>query len=206
MISIVIPIKRLALAKSRLTNLLDPEARQRLVVALATHVVTTAQQAVTRQTTPVTIWLTSADPIIAALARSLNSGYIPDQYEELNATLVAARTRVQAAGAHAMIVVAGDLPFLTPTDINLLIDALDESDLVLAPDQSQRGTNALALHLPTTLPFAFGDESAVRHLEAAQRLGLRVRLISTATLAFDLDDGERLQQYYQRVGCCGANA
>jgi len=205
-IGIVIPLKRLALAKSRLATLLDPAARQRLVATLATHVIATAQQVAARQPVPVHVWLVSADPVIAMLARAMNIGYLPDQHEELNAALTAAQMRLQAGGAQAIVIIAGDLPFITPTDITMLIDALNEVDLALAPDQNQTGTNALALRLPTTFPFTFGPDSATRHLSNATRLGLRTRLINTPTLAFDLDDGERLQQYYQRAGCCGVSA
>ncbi len=206
MIGIVIPLKRLPLAKSRLADLLEPAARQRLVLTLATHVVTTAQQAAARQAAPTGIWLVSADPTVAELARALDVNCLTDRHEELNAALSETRAYLQTAGARAMVILAGDLPFITPADITALIEALSNADLALAPDQAQRGTNALALRLPSPIPFIFGSESAARHLSAAHRLGLRARLIRSPTLAFDLDDRERLQQYYQRAGCCGVSA
>ncbi|WP_322513106.1 2-phospho-L-lactate guanylyltransferase [Chloroflexus sp.] len=197
MIGIAIPIKRLHLAKSRLASVLEPAARQRLVIRLARHVISTAQQAISHFTIPAQIWLVSADPDIAALAAAHRVEWLPDRHEELNAALTEARIQIQTTGAQAMIVLAGDLPWLVAADVLALHAALGEVDLVLAPDQHRRGTNALAMRLPSPVPFLFGVDSANRHLMAAAERGLRTRLITSPTLAFDLDDGERLQQY-----CC----
>ncbi|OAN41427.1 2-phospho-L-lactate guanylyltransferase [Chloroflexus islandicus] len=195
MIGIAIPIKRLQFAKSRLAGDLAPAARQRLVLTLAQHVINAARQATAGFTMPARIWLVSADPAIAALAQAGGVEWLPDRCEELNAALTEARSQFQNAGVQTMIVLAGDLPLVTAADVAALYDALSEADLALAPDQQQRGTNALALRLPSPLPFLFGLDSANRHLAAAARLGLRTRLIMTPTLAFDLDDSERLRQY-----------
>lgn len=195
MIGIAIPIKRLQFAKSRLAGVLAPAARQRLVLRLAQHVINAAQQATRSFTMPARIWLVSADPAIAALAQAGGVEWLPDRCEELNAALTEARHQIQNAGAQTMIVLAGDLPLVTAEDVVALNNALSEADLALAPDQQQRGTNALALRLPSPLPFLFGINSAERHLTAAERLGLRACLITTPTLAFDLDDSERLRQY-----------
>lgn len=200
MIGIVIPIKRLHLAKSRLIDLLDPADRQQLVVTMVRHVITTARQAVSYLSIPARIWLVSPEPTLATESEGVE--WLPDHQEELNAALTEARRRIQAAGVQMMMVLAGDLPFVTVRDLILLSEALTASDVVVAPDQHGQGTNALGLHLPSHLPFGFGPDSADYHLRTAARLGLRASLISTPTLAFDLDDGERLQQYYRCIASC----
>lgn len=199
MIGIAIPVKRLPLAKSRLAGVLDPASRQRLVLRLVRHVISTAQQAITRRNLTGCIWLVSADDTVAAMAATYNVQWLCDRHEELNLALNEARTQLERYGTHTMIVLAGDLPFLTATDIITLYDALAEADLVLAPDQERSGTNALAIRLPSPIPFQFGPDSAARHLNAATNLGLRTCLVETPSLAFDLDDSERLRQYYCAV-------
>ncbi len=199
MIGIVVPVKRLQQAKSRLSGFLEPAARQQLVITLVRHVIDTVYRSIVSQSIPARIWLVSPDPALRAVTDNKDVEWLPDPAEELNAALTVARHHLQQCGCSSMMILAGDLPFLTVDDVRLLIAALDDCDVVLAPDQEQRGTNALGVRLPSPLPFGFGTDSAAHHLRSAARLGLRVHLVYTPTLAFDLDDGERLQQYYRSL-------
>ncbi len=80
-------------------------------------------------------------------------------------------------GSHALLVLLGDLPYLTPEDVTGLVRALpapgDGPAVVLAPDRHERGTNALLLRPPGTLPFAFGRDSFQRHEARALALGVK---------------------------------
>lgn len=199
MIGIVVPVKRLQQAKSRLSGFLEPAARQQLVITLVRHVINTVYRSIVSQSIPARIWLVSPDPALRDVTDNKDVEWFPDPVEELNAALTVARHHLQRCGCSSMMILAGDLPFLTVDDVRLLIAALTNYDVVLAPDQEQRGTNALGVRLPSPLPFGFGTDSAAHHLRSAARLGLRVHLVHTPTLAFDLDDGERLQQYYRSL-------
>ncbi len=199
MIGIVVPVKRLQQAKSRLSGFLEPAARQQLVITLVRHVIDTVYRSIVSQSIPARIWLVSPDPALRDVTDNKDVEWFPDPVEELNAALTVARHHLQQCGCSSMMILAGDLPFLTVDDVRLLIAALTNYDVVLAPDQEQRGTNALGVRLPSPLPFGFGMDSAAHHVRSAARLGLRVHLVHTPTLAFDLDDGERLQQYYRSL-------
>jgi 2-phospho-L-lactate guanylyltransferase len=198
-IGIVVPVKRLQRAKSRLSGFLEPVERQRLVVTLLRHVINTVHHTITTQSIPARIWLVSPDPELREVAGIREVEWLPDTHEELNAALTDARNQLQCLNISSMVVLAGDLPFLTVNDILLLTESITNHEMVLAPDQEQRGTNALGVRLPSPLPFGFGPDSAAYHLRSAARLGLRTHLVSTPTLAFDLDDGERLRQYYRSI-------
>lgn len=199
MIGIVVPVKRLQQAKSRLSGFLEPAARQQLVITLVRHVIDTVYRSIVSQSIPARIWLVSPDPALRDVTDNKDVEWFPDPVEELNAALTVARHHLQQCGCSSMMILAGDLPFLTVDDVRLLIAALTNYDVVLAPDQEQRGTNALGVRLPSPLPFGFGTDSAAQMMRSAARLGLRVHLVHTPTLAFDLDDGERLQQYYRSL-------
>jgi len=198
-IGIVVPVKRLQQAKSRLSGFLEPAARQQLVITLVRHVIDTVYRSIVSQSIPARIWLVSPDPALRDVTDNKDVEWFPDPVEELNAALTVARHHLQQCGCSSMMILAGDLPFLTVDDVRLLIAALTNYDVVLAPDQEQRGTNALGVRLPSPLPFGFGTDSAAQMMRSAARLGLRVHLVHTPTLAFDLDDGERLQQYYRSL-------
>jgi 2-phospho-L-lactate/phosphoenolpyruvate guanylyltransferase len=91
-------------------------------------------------------------------------------------------------GATAAVVVMADLPLLGPRHVDDVCSALDDADLVLAPDRDQLGTNALALRLPASTPTRFGHrDSFDRHVVAAAAANLRVNVVRAHGLAFDLD-------------------
>jgi 2-phospho-L-lactate guanylyltransferase len=200
-IGIVVPVKRLQQAKSRLSGFLEPAARQQLVITLVRHVINTVYRSIVSQSIPARIWLVSPDPTLRDVTNNKDVEWFPDPVEELNAALTAARHHLQQCGCSSMMILAGDLPFLTVDDVRLLIEALAlaDYDVVLAPDQEQRGTNALGYDCLLCFHSDLERISAAHHLRSAARLGLRVHLVHTPTLAFDLDDGERLQQYYRSL-------
>ena len=59
--------------------------------------------------------------------------------------------------------------------------------MVISPDGARSGTNALLIHPPDVLPFAFGPGSFEAHLEAAHERGLDLKVCERSHLAFDLD-------------------
>lgn len=186
---ILIPLKQLVGAKTRLAAVLAPEQRRRLVMTMLTHVVTTAQAACGKTAEPM-ISLVSNEPTSACLAQQLAVGALADEVGELNGALTAARALLAQRGVTRLLVLAADLPRLTVADVRALLAGLDEADVVIGPDRAQRGTNALALRLPAALalPLQYGPDSAVAHQAAAQQLGLRVQHYRSPTLGFDVDD------------------
>jgi len=88
--------------------------------------------------------------------------------------------------------VSSDLPLLTVDDLRLLVSHWHSgADLVLAPDASERGTNALLVNEPETFPFAFGEVlgagSFHTHLGHAVGHDLRVAQVRTPGLMLDID-------------------
>jgi 2-phospho-L-lactate guanylyltransferase (CobY/MobA/RfbA family) len=91
-------------------------------------------------------------------------------------------------GADAALVLMGDLPAVTTFDLGVLVRELEETDVVIAPDERGRQTNALGVRLENRSPTAFGKLDSLRtHCEAAERRGLGLRRIASPTLAFDVD-------------------
>ncbi len=169
MIGIVVPVKRLQQAKSRLSGFLEPAARQQLVITLVRHVINTVYRSIVSQSIPARIWLVSPDPTLRDVTDNKDVEWFPDPVEELNAALTVARHHLQQCGCSSMMILAGDLPFLTVDDVRLLIAALTNYDVVLAPDQEQRGTNALGVRLHLCFHSDL-ERIALRIICAAQRV------------------------------------
>ena len=65
--------------------------------------------------------------------------------------------------------------------------------MVIAPSHDG-GTNALLLHPPQTLTFAFGEQSFARHCTLAEQMRLTYHVFKSPTLSFDLDWPTDLRQ------------
>ncbi len=188
MIYAVVPVKTLAVAKSRLQSALSAAERAGLVESLLQGVLRALAESGVIAVTAVV----SPDPRARTLAVALGAVGLPDPGGGLNAALEAVRTWAVAQGATALLVLLGDLPLLAGRDIAALAALLaatpdDDPTAVLAPDRRDGGTNAMLLRPPGALPFAFGLDSYHRHRAAAAAAGVAVRLYRAPGTAFDLD-------------------
>ncbi len=187
---VVVPVKELSVAKSRLRPVLGDAGRERLAWAMAEHVV---RQAVASPRVQRVI-VVSADARVLERVRDLGAVALVERPAHLaggslNQALDQARRSACEALAVALAVVVSDLPFLEAEDVSQLFDELEgERCAVLAPAHDGIGLGALALKPPDALPFRFGEGVAFRHHAGeAAAANLRVRRLERRGLAFDLD-------------------
>jgi len=177
----IIPIKPADSGKSRLAHVLDGVEREALMRGMLAHVVDAASRAggIARVCLvgPSRHGLPDAIPLLA------------DPGGGLNPALQSALDEVADEGPSRVIVIAADLPRVTPQELDLL--ALAPADTVaIAPDRHGTGTNALSLPLPAArgFTFGFGIDSCAYHRKETQRLGLRVETILSPGLEKDIDE------------------
>ena len=164
----LLPLKARGERKTRLAGALDAEARAHLSDAMAAHVL-----AMLRRTPEV-----AAVHILAPLPM-LDADWLRDRGRGLNAELAAAR---DALGADRLLVVSGDLPFLSPEELSDLLNEAAAAGFAAAADRKGLGTNAVAIAGLRPFRFAFGPGSLAAH----ERQG--ARSVSRPGLAFDIDD------------------
>ncbi len=197
----VVPVKPLALAKSRLAELLSAEDRARLQTELCSRLFDTLASSDVVET----VLVVTSDPEIARLARRSGGQVLPDPPAPaggtegpielgLNAALEHGRAHAEENGAQQLLVLPGDLPNIAGRHIEALARALgDAPGVVVVPDRHGEGTNALVCQPAGAIPFGFGRGSAQRHLDAARRRGLRAQRIESPALGLDLDTIEDLE-------------
>jgi len=179
-VTVVIPVKPFALAKTRLAPALDARARAALARACFGQVLAAARAA----TTADRIEVHSSCPQVLAMA---GGAAVAESGCGLNAVLAAARSASEARGDRAMIALFADLPLLQPAEIDALIAATLRDGLALAPDRAGLGTNALGLRRGVPLPFRFGPGSLAAFMAEARSTGRTAALIDRAGLASDVD-------------------
>jgi 2-phospho-L-lactate/phosphoenolpyruvate guanylyltransferase len=194
----IVPVKDLAGAKSRLAAALRPEER----AALALH---TLRRVLDALTLPEIAERIVVSPAAAVLDEAAGCGAhgLRQQGYGLNAALEQARRSLVLEQADAVLVVLGDLPLLTGTDIRALLalaEQLPGAGVVLAPDRHGAGTNALLLRPAGALPFLFGAGSLARFRDATMTRQLTARFYHAPGTALDLDTPADLAWLARREG------
>ncbi|HKU44542.1 MAG TPA: 2-phospho-L-lactate guanylyltransferase [Polyangiales bacterium] len=187
----LIPIKGFEHAKTRLRERLTATERAELARGMFEHVL--AQSLACQRLSGVLV-LSDADEI-AELAIQRGARALPDSAAAAGRPRLAqvvdrALEQLRSQGVARALVLMADLPLLRTSDLEELLDALEHSDVVLAPDARGPCTNALGLRLPEAERFesAFGSEhSLALHEQRARALGLRVRRAPNPRLSLDID-------------------
>jgi len=91
-------------------------------------------------------------------------------------------------GVGSMLVIPGDVPCICRRDVQAVLEAGRDADVVLVPAHDRRGTNAALLTPPNALTLRFGNDSFRPHLESAQTLNLRVTVLHLPSIALDIDN------------------
>jgi 2-phospho-L-lactate guanylyltransferase len=194
----VIPVRALEGAKSRLGAVLDAEERRDLVEGLLRLAVGAAWA------TPGVgdVIVVSPDPEVLTVAVAAGATPLLQRSRGLNPALQAAREA--AREADRLLILPGDLPTVTPSDLATILRAGDGAgcpSVVLVPDRHRRGTNALLLDPPDAIDPAFGGDSRAGHAWLAESADIRfVELTGILELDLDTPDDLLLAEALHREG------
>jgi 2-phospho-L-lactate/phosphoenolpyruvate guanylyltransferase len=180
-LAIVIPVKRLDEAKSRLAEVLDEEHRQALMRELIGRVATAARGAACGP-----IWIATSDPAGTALAADLGVDVVSDGGLAWNQGLEHARRLLDPA-PERVLYLAGDLPLVTAEEVRELASTAPARGVVIGRARDG-GTNALLVSPADALTPRFGEHgSAAVHRYAALAAGLEVVILDLPGVALDID-------------------
>lgn len=164
-VGLIIAVKRLAAAKSRLSTIFDAEVRERVVLAMLVDTITAARAVPTVGS----VTVVTPDPIAARAARDLGAAVVadptgPDHPDPLNNAIRSAYDSVSAWTPN-IVVLQGDLPALRSAELSEALDRAALHPRSFIPDRQGTGTAALfAFGVP--LNPLFGAGSAGRHRDS----------------------------------------
>lgn len=190
---LITPVKPFEAGKSRLAEVLSTQERTSLNQQLLINLLTVVQRSA------VCSGMIVVSQSNAVLALADRYGAIPllehihdGLLDGLNPALQQARMAAIARGAEAILVLPADLPWIEPKDLLCLYKAGKQHLGVTIVPSRDNGTNALLLHPPMAIDFAFGLNSFEHHQELARAAGLRCRVEQMPNLAVDIDKPQDL--------------
>lgn len=190
---VIIPLKPLNRAKSRLATVLTPDQRRQLAESMFRHVLATVREV------PQVIGtlVISRDSKALSIAREYDAKTIQETgTPELNSALTRATQVVASWRVDSLLVLPADLPLVTTEDIvNMITLGRGMPSVVLATDQNEEGTNALFMRPPGIIPYAYGPGSFQRHLKFAREADINVKTYYSERLALDIDVSHDLDSY-----------
>jgi 2-phospho-L-lactate guanylyltransferase len=182
---IVVPVKPLSLAKTRLEPVLSGIQRAKVMCILLDRVISAA-----RELAPTSV--VTADAVVAMRARGLGAEVIDEgEVTGLNAAVRLGADHAGARGNTRVVIVAADLPDVTAVALREMSTRAREGSVVICPSRDG-GTNALILRPRPDFRFGYGPDSFARHCGEAKRLGLEIVVHESSALGVDIDWPEDL--------------
>ncbi|MFD8675995.1 2-phospho-L-lactate guanylyltransferase [Streptomyces seoulensis] len=186
--SLVIPLKPLARAKSRLADAIAEGARPGLVLAFARDTVA----AVLECPGVADVAVVTDDPVAGRALAALGARIVPDEPAGgLNAALAHGASAVRAARPEAAVAALNaDLPALRPAELARVLTAAAEFPRAFLADAAALGTTLLAAAPGRQLAPAFGGASRARHRASG---AAELAPGSVESVRRDVDTGEDLR-------------
>ena len=99
-----------------------------------------------------------------------------------------------SSGCSHILSIAGDLPRLSPSEIDFALDAASDP-ITLIPSRDWTGTNGVVFISPARITMEYGQGSLRRHLSKVSAAGLASDVMNLPGMAFDIDTPEDLQAF-----------
>ncbi len=174
-LAVLVPVKRFAAAKGRLTSVLDDANRARLAEWMASGVLETVAEIPT--------FVACDDDDVAEWATRMGAQVIWGAGLGLNGAVDDGVDHITASGYGHILVSHADLALPSR-----LLDVAREGCITLVPDRRHDGTNVMSFPATHPIRAAYGGGSLARHLHQALAVGsVPVEVRSDPQLSLDLD-------------------
>lgn len=197
----VLPLKDSGRAKTRLAPTLSLDERRQLFCAMAEDVLAAMVEADGLDGTVVV----TRDVWAQSLASRYGAHVLEERENRGQSPAVADAARELArAGAGAALALPGDVPLISPAEIDRVLAAHGPAPAVtMTPAGDGRGTNCVACSPPDAIRFHFGHDSFEPHKAEAAALGIEPRIVEGLPgIALDVDKPEDLRMLLAEGGAC----
>ena len=189
----IIPVKKLADSKKRLSTVFTPQERAMFTLAMLEDVLKALKASVVDK-----LIVVGEDSQVKETAEQSGAFYRFANGATLNSAIKETTLYCVKKGAKSILVLPADVPLINSEEINRIIQlaGVGNSVVVLSPSHDW-GTNALYQSPPNLIPACFGQESFINHIREAFRNDVRVRVHFSNQLAADIDSAEDLKKIFE---------
>ena len=166
-VAVIIAVKRLTAAKTRLAPVLSAASRESVVLAMLVDTISAASSV----SAVASITVVTPDEVAADAVRALGANVLADStpdghHDPLNNAILTAEAAVATMSAN-IAVLQGDLPALQPNELSEAIAVARTHPRSFVADRHGTGTSALfGFGAGTSLEPRFGRDSARRHADS----------------------------------------
>jgi 2-phospho-L-lactate guanylyltransferase len=187
---VVVPVKALNRAKSRLDELLSLDERRGLMLAMLRDV-TECIQKVAKQDY---LCIVSNDPDVEEEAERNGFVYRKDDQQGLNISIESVTVWAMDQQFERMLVIPSDVPLITESDVKLLLENKIGPLVVLTPSRDG-GTNALSREPCNIIKPSYGVDSFKKHINLAIKAECKYEVYRSPTLELDIDTPRDLNEF-----------
>ena len=181
---IVVPVKRFALAKTRLSKTLSPSERESLAQVMLNDVI----KAVSEASLVSGILLVSSDLRSKYVVERAGGLFLKTKESGVNSAFQNASDWLLRHGQRTAFLIPSYIPAIESSEIDSLIASHPGSKSVtLVPDRHYGGTNGLIISPPDSLNYQFGSDSFSRHIDVAKAASLTLTIKFSQGVALDID-------------------
>ncbi len=202
---VLLPVKDLVKAKSRLSGVLAPHERRALAQAMVEDVLS-ALAAVSELDG---VLLISDDPAADLLAHKYAIEAVTEESlgcSDLNSAVEAGMVVLEQRGIEDVLILHSDIPLLQPAHIKELLQDYRQSgaDVLLVPDLAGGGSNLMLCKTTRPPEFCYGPGSCAAHRASARERSLQLLLVEHASIGLDVDEPDDLLRLYRVLRSQGA--
>ena len=199
--SILIPMRSLNEGKTRLSNLLSPNKREKLIKLLFTQLLKKLKT-LKNQSPLIFSDILVITPCEEVEKISKDFQVLVLKEQSLNGLNSAVKKGICWSSKNlydSSLILPGDIIDPEAEDIKKILQMGKKSrnSMVICPS-TDFGTNALFLSLPTRLNFKFGPNSFFEHQKEAKKISIRSIIAPVDSLKDDLDTGKDLEKFKTR--------
>jgi 2-phospho-L-lactate/phosphoenolpyruvate guanylyltransferase len=196
-----VPAKQFEKGKSRLASLLDIHDRVKLGELLLDSTLHTLENATALYSTVVI----STDVRAKRIAKMHGAIFVDEgKHIGVNNAVNMANDYCTQAGAVATVVVPQDLPLALSEDIDMVCSAAKDYDrcLIICPSARYDGSNVLLRRPPKLIDSHYDNNSFNMHINAAKKIGAKIKIILSRRIMRDLDTLEDAQYLAKEPRTC----
>ena len=197
---VIIPIKEISVAKSRLRKSFSKDIIRKLVIKLSSQILDRLEILLNEFENKCDLAILTECSEVKRLFKNRKITYItPNKKGTLSEKITFAQKWASEKKYKTICILPSDLANPTLEDLRDIIFFPIEENMMVICSSYNYGTNALHISLPTSFRFSYGSNSFKKHLTVAKNNKIKIKILELNSLLMDVDNEEDLIQLTNKL-------